>query len=312
MSTKVSVIIPSYNCKYAARTVDDVLEKATGDVEVILLLDAYWPLSLPKEDKRLTIVHKGTNGGMRNSINLGVQISKGDYIMKLDDHCSVAKGFDEVLKRDTEKNWLTVPTRYSLDPINWTTVHQGVCYEYMAYPYSTKSGIGLYSRKWWGEDGFGTNRGKKQFYWKEDRLRDTKIDDIMIFQGSCWFMHKSWFLEIGGLDEGANTLYQEPQELTFKTWLSGGRCVVNKNTWYAHLYKTDDNKPGAETHGRGYKLDLHAMRKTERAGNKYWMLDQWPKAKKPMKWLIEKFWPIPGWPPDWEQQKLKWEQEHDN
>jgi hypothetical protein len=63
---------------------------------------------------------------------------------------------------------------------------------------------------------------------------------------------------------------------------------------------------------RGYRLDLTSMRKTERFGTWYWMNDQWSGAKYPMKWLIEKFWPIPGWPENWEEEKAAWNKRFPN
>ncbi len=149
----------------------------------------------------------------------------------------------------------------------------------------------------------------EEYYWKENQLKHLMVDEIMIFHGSCWFMEKDHFLSIDGLDEVMfKTLYQEPQELSFKTWLSGGRVIVNKHTWYAHMYK--GKAFGDEPNIRGYKLDLSAMRMTERFGTWYWMNDQWPKARKKMEWLIDKFAPIPGWPENWREERLKWNEKY--
>jgi hypothetical protein len=115
-------------------------------------------------------------------------------------------------------------------------------------------------------------------------------------------MEKSHFEHIGGLFD-YKTMYQEPAELTFKTWLSGGRCIVNKNTWYAHMYKGKDLSE--VPHARGYKLDLTAMRETERYGTWYWATDQWPLATRKFEWLVEKFWPISGWPDNWKEERDK-------
>lgn len=298
---KLSVIIPSYNCQYVSRTVDDIFSKAKEEIEVIVLLDNYWPTPLINDHKNLIIVHKGKQTGMRDSINLGVEIATGKYIAKCDDHCLFGEGFDVALKKESQENWLQVPSKYSLDAKTWTIVRQAVEYEFMAFPYSSKSGIGLYSKKWLGKNGINPpNRRVSEWYYKENERINIKIDDIMIIQGSFWFMEKQHFINIGGLFN-YKTMYQEPQELTFKTWLSGGKVVVNKNTWYAHMYKGDDF--GDEPHIRGYELNLNAMRKTERYGNWFWMNDKWELATRKMKWLIDKFSPIPSWPEDWEFQR---------
>jgi hypothetical protein len=49
---------------------------------------------------------------------------------------------------------------------------------------------------------------------------------------------------------------------------------------------------------------------TKRFHTWYWMNDKWPMIAegRSMKWLLEKFLPMSGWPADWEQQKVKYEQ----
>ena len=38
-------------------------------------------------------------------------------------------------------------------------------------------------------------------------------------------------------DEKYGPFTQEAQEISNATWLSGGRVMVNKKTWYAHYHK---------------------------------------------------------------------------
>jgi len=312
--SKLSVIIPSYNCRHVARTVQDVIEKASGDIEIIVILDNYWPeLPIPKH-KNLVIVHKGQTGGMRQSINMGARIATGEFIMKCDDHCSFSEGFDEALKAHSELHTISIPQRYSLDSENWIPIRRSVAYEFATYPYiyldRFRYGTGLVAKKYVGDDGLTVqNTGFHEYYKKEYALEHIMIDEIMIFHGSCWFMPRDHFFSIDGLNEELfETLYQEPQELSFKTWLSGGRVIINKHCWYAHMFKGPDFGP--ELNARGYRLDLSAMRRTERFGTTYWMNDCWPKATKPMSWLIEKFWPIPGWPENWQEEKVAFEEKY--
>jgi hypothetical protein len=46
-------------------------------------------------------------------------------------------------------------------------------------------------------------------------------------------------------------------------------------------------------------------KETERFSTWLWMNDKWPKAKRPFKWLIDKFMPMEGWPQDWEKYIVK-------
>lgn len=311
---RVSVIIPSYNCPYVAITVDRLFERAAGDVEVVVVLDNYIPNPPIRQRPNLIIIHNKEHLGMRASINMGVRYATSNHIMKCDDHCVFGIGYDEILVRDSEPHQIAIPQRYSLDIDTWDRRKRPTAYEYAAYPYryldSQRYGIGLYATKWLGEKGDNPiNNGVSEFYRREIEREHILIDEIMIFHGSCWFMPKVHFTAIGGLEEKLfTTLYQEPQELAFKTWLTGGRVVVNKNTWYAHMHKAKEPKDGkAIPNARGYKLDTTAMRKTERFGTWYWMNDKCPVTRIPMAKLIEYFWPIPSWPENWQEEKVKWE-----
>ena len=307
---KVSIIIPSHHCKYAAQTVADLFAKATGDIEVIVVLDGWWPDPPIADHKNLTLIHRFPPLGMRQGINAAARIAKGDYLMKCDDHCIFGEGFDEILQADCDENWMSIPTRYSFDdPDNWIggpgkSRIGPTEYLFMTFPYykDNQFGMGLHGKKWLGDhegkEGNPTRTGS--WYYYERSRKDILIDDIIAIQGSCWFMPRKHFLRIGGLDEVHSYLiHQEPQELTFKTWLSGGRMVINKKTWYAHWHKSEVK--------RGIRMSRAAQYATEQYGSWYWMNDKWPLATRKMKWLLEKFLPMPGWPENWEEEKIKYE-----
>jgi len=274
--------------------VEDIFRQAKGPVEVIMMIDGAWPDPPVKDHPNLTLVHKGVPMGMRDSINRGVQIAKGKYIMKSDDHCAFGEGFDEILKRDhKEDNWITIPARYSLDPIQWERTRGPICYMYLTFPYDHHDlfGTGFHGTKWHGPQGLHGS------YWHlENERRRTKIDDMMIFQGSCYFMTRKHWEFMEGLDEENHyIMYDEAIELDFKTWLSGGRVIINKNTWYAHLHKGKTWKS---------KIDWHLSKRhkilSEIYNTDYWMNNRWPKQTRPLKWLIDKFSPLDGWPEGWE------------
>ena len=102
--SKVSVVIPSRNERFLAPTIQDVLSKSRGDIEVIAILDGYWPDPPLPEDPRLKLAHFGVARGMRPGINAGIEVATGDYILKLDAHCMLAEGFDVTLLADIEDN----------------------------------------------------------------------------------------------------------------------------------------------------------------------------------------------------------------
>lgn len=113
----------------------------------------------------------------------------------------------------------------------------------------------------------------------------------MEFQGSCWFMSKAHFERMGFMRiEGYSGWGQEAEELGLTTWLHGGRVLTNKLTYYCHLHK-------GPTYGRGYTMSRDAVRACNVFSFKLWVHERREFFVK----YIEKFWPVPGWPWDWER-----------
>ena len=271
----ISIVIPSRNEKYLLKTTEDLLVKSRGDVEIIIILDGYWDALL--DDKRVSVIHRGVSRGMRPAINSGVAISKGEYILKVDAHCMFDEGYDVKLVADCEKNWVVVPRRKRLEPISWTVIGDGrpdIDYEYMCYPYRNGELVGLHGVIWDEKN-------------KSKQLKKEPITDLMSAQGSCWFMPKDYFYELELMDDvNYGTFFGEFQEIALKAWLSGGRVVRNKKTWYAHWYKGKH---------RGYSL--HTDISVPRNHTMKWMNmgEAWHKQTIPIEWLLEKFAPVPGW-----------------
>ncbi|TSC86277.1 MAG: Uncharacterized protein G01um101416_700 [Microgenomates group bacterium Gr01-1014_16] len=282
----LSVLIPNWNCAFVTKTIQDLFEKAVGEIEIIVTVGDKWPETLV-EDKRVTYIHAGSVKGMRFGINAAAALAKGKYIMKTDDHCLFAPGFDKVLiDNHLEDNWVSVPRRYSLDAENWqiNQTRPFRDYHYLSFPAPDKPQEGLRGMEW-------PEMTRKRSNPKYD------VDDLMSFQGSCWFMTKNHFDNfLHGLDEAQyGTFAQEPQEIGLKTWLGNGRLIINKKTWYAHLHK---DKRYMSPQSREYKKELHDGHVFT---TNYWMNNKWPERKHDLAWLIEKFWPLPGWPDNWRQ-----------
>lgn len=285
---KVSVLIPCRDSRYLAKTVNDVLSKSRGDIEVIVHLDGIWPDPLLKDDPRLVVIHRSVSMGMRAGIESAASIARGQYLLKTDDHCLFEEGFDEVLKADCEDDWVVVPRRDRLDAENWKKQENEkppIDYHYLSWPYEKPDETGMHGTIW-------NQRAKER--------ADILIDDEMSSQGSCWFMKKRHFRRIGGLpEEGYGNFVQEFQQIGNKTWLGGGRVVVNKKTTYLHWHKGK----GA---GRGYFISKNAMISGTHWSADYWINNRWPDRKCDIEWLIEKFNP-PGWPADWQEQRHHYE-----
>lgn len=289
---RVSIIVPTRNEQFhiegkvfdcVGNTIRDIHSKARGDIEIIAVLDGYWPNPALPDLPNLLTLHKGGAGGMRPAINDGVRVSSGEFLMKLDGHCALSEGFDLDLKADYhEKNWIVVPRRDRLDADTWTLQVTGkppIDAHYLSNPYERPGDLscGLHGTVW------------------NDRAQTRKsilLDDEMSSQGSCWFMHRDHWDRLGEMDvQKYGNFIQEFQEIGLKTWLGGGAVKVNKNVQYLHLHK-------GKRFGRGYFISKDEMNRGATFATAYWMGNLWPERTHDLKWLIEKFSPVPTWPSD--------------
>lgn len=295
---KVSVIIPcrseTYevipNVSVVARTVQDIFEKATGDVEVIVGFDGP-PYSAIHCHENLTVLNLKWQG-TKPLINQMVDIASGKYILKTDAHCMFSKGFDETMQMGMEDNMIMMPRFYVLDAENWRW-QDGRFYDYffLPCPFTYKRGFLFQAGGHW----------KERTY---ERIGFTPLDENMKLHGSAFFFAKDFFVNcLGGLEEdnGSGTWNGEDTELTFKTWLGpwGGKIMVNKVAWYAHMHR-GGQRP-REWHSSTREAYASAMWTA-----RYWMANSWEKQVHPIEWLIDKFSPVPGWPDNWKELYKEW------
>jgi len=272
----LTVIIPARNEKYLERTMRNVLDNAEGEIEIIAVLDGYVPEpQIHMNDDRVKFIHNEESIGQRQSINQAARIAKGKYIMKLDAHCAVDKGLDVILARDCEYGMTMIPRMYNLHTPDWTPkLHKRTDYMYISSPHADKPFRAMY-------------------YGSKQEKNDKMIDDIMCCMGPCFFMHKDRFWELDGCDEGHGSWGQQGIEVACKAWLSGGRLVVNKNTWFAHWFR-GGGVPKGEKKGFPYQLKQAQVNKARKRSQGLWLDNKWDKQKRDFQWMVDKFNP-PGW-----------------
>ena len=288
---RVSVLIPSRNEPFLQKTVDEVLGKATGDIECVVMLDGAPPVTPLRPDPRLVILENSVARGIGASMMQMAHAATGRYIMKLDAHCLLAEGYDETLQADCDRDWLVVPGRYQLKEDAWERGYGPIHYLYITYPWlcEPQFGCGMHGKKWLGENGL-----EGRYFYREKRDANILLDDIITFQGSSYFMHRDFFLAIDGIGDRF-MLHQEATTIGMKVWSAGGRCVRNKKTWYAHLHK-------GQKHGRGYYISKKYSIDSNRIAADCWMNDSWSGIVpgRGIHWFVQHFWPLPGWPDDWD------------
>lgn len=269
----LSVLITARNEIYLERTIRDVLQNARGEIEVLVMLDGYLPdPQIVIGDDRVTFFHHEESKGQRQSINELARAAKGKYLMKLDAHCAMDEGFDVKLIEDYVEGEVHLPRMYNLDRHKWLPKkHKKTDYMYIGFNERGE----LRSLYYGGE------------MYKEMHRRPQLLDETMGMMGPCRFMSAKTFWDLGGCDEGHGSWGSEGIEWAMKAWLSGGRLMVNKKTWFAHWFRASDG-------GFPYKIHQSDIDKARVYAESMWLQDKWPKQKRSITWLIEHFNP-PGW-----------------
>ena len=266
----VSVVVPGRCEPYFQQTVDSALERATGDIEVIAIVDG--PGQEPvlfSDDPRVKIIVLDKSIGQRAAYNLGVRESSGEFVMKIDAHALMSPGYDEALKAHCPPKTVVLPEMRRLDVKTWKAKGRGRT-RFMFF------GLDLYCH-----------------YWKDYRKREAaqvEYPEVMTGQGSCWFTTREWNDHIGLLDEGVGSWGNVGIEVSLRTWLCGGSQIVNKKAWQAHWFRRDDG-------GFTYPMDGRQVGRAHKytRENYYYKDDAFLNQTRPFLWLFEKFAPVPGW-----------------
>ncbi|MCR4324170.1 MAG: glycosyltransferase [Candidatus Curtissbacteria bacterium] len=300
---KVSIIIPSCGEKdiNIFRTLKSIYENATGECEVIVGLNGEPFNDIPKDlFPNLKIIRFPVNVGIKTNINSLAALATGKYIYKSDAHCAFGKGFDEILQADMQDDWVVTPRFYVLNGETWEWQDDRFYdYFYLSCPFTDKRGLRFKAGGHWPERTeerkFGN--GKFGIVNTKEGIDSFFIDETPQIHGSGWFMTKDRFFELGGFpitDPYGHG--QEPLWIALKNWVEGGKVMVNKKTWYAHLHQ--DSKD------RGYPEDKVATERTYNLTAEYWL--KHPKFE----WFVDKFMPMPTWDPDWREKLQEWREQN--
>lgn len=307
MSALFSIIIPARDEEHLQRTIQCALDNIEGDTEIIAICDGYWPEPPVPDNPRVHIIHHTVSVGQRAATNEGARLSTAKYIMKADAHCTFDKGFDVKLMQPYESGEIgmdttTIPRLYNLHGFNLKCL--GCGYERYQSPTTNpcpecKQTVGvervmIWKPRWHKRVDFCRIDSSMRFqYWRAFESRDAAkgdICDVMGNLGACFMMPRERFLALGGMDEKHGSWGQFGTEISCKSWLSGGRQVVNKRTWYSHLFRTQGGDFGFP-----YQLSQNQIERARDYSVWLWKEGNWPLAARPLRWLIDHFAPVPDW-----------------
>lgn len=306
----LSILIPARNEMFLARTIEDILANIEADTEVIAVLDGQWAEPPIPCHERVSLVYVPEAVGQRAAANLACKLSMAKYVMKVDAHCSFDKGFDRKMLeafKGVGDNVTMVPTMRNLWAYDWK------CYKCGWKKYQGPTPLKCEScgettkmrRKmlWIGKTNpqsnsycfdpephfqyFGEYTRRPEY--KKD-LEEKGLTETMSLQGSCFMMTREKYLELNICDEVLGSWGNQGIEVACKTWLSGGRVVVNHNTWYAHMFRTQGGDFGFP-----YPQSGNEVARCKKKVRNLFFDGKWDKAVHPLSWLVEKFWPVKGW-----------------
>ena len=87
-------------------------------------------------------------------------------------------------------------------------------------------------------------------------------------------MPRKRFWDLGGLDESHGSWGQLGTELACKSWLSGGKLITSKKTWFGHMFRTGNFRRHGES-SFPYPLSGNAQERAKQYSRDLWLNDKW-------------------------------------
>ena len=317
----LSVLIPARNEMFVALTVKTILDNIRGNTEVIVALDGEWANPGIPDDPRVTIVYFPEAIGQRAATNQACRLSRAKYVIKIDAHCAVDEGFDVKMLSDMQEDMTLIPTMYNLHAFNWKCLKCGKTWYQSPTPlFCCKDGDGKIrneqcdSKQFEREIVWKPRLNKKSLYYRFDKNlhfqywgdyrnrpeAQKELVEIMSTQGSCFMISRKRYWELNICDEKHGSWGQQGVEVAMKTWLSGGRLITTKKTWYSHMFRTQGGDFGFP-----YPMSGTDQDKARQYSKELWLQNTWPLKKegRDLNWVLNKFYPVPDWHYDPKTQK---------
>ena len=311
----LSIVIPARHEEWLSHTVKDILEKKRARTQVIAVLDGTWAEPPLEDHEDLVIIKLNEVHGQRGATNVGARLSRAKWIAKTDGHCCFDEGFDAKLLKAVEghDDWTITPAMKNLHAFNWMCDTCGMEFYQGEKPAKCPSEMcqfsteeSTYTKKVYfiprDKSPFMNNRGPTStaYRFTPDRLQfkyfdalkryqTEEISETMSLQGSFFMISRERYFDLNICDESWGGWGQQGTEVAVKSWLSGGRVVVHKGTWYAHMFRTNNqlsfpwNKNLKE--GQGSQ-----QQRAREASINLFKKNAWDKQVRPMSWLIKRFW----------------------
>ena len=310
----LSILIPARNEEYLYKTVQEILEKKRGKTEIIINLDGAWADPPIPDHPDITIIYNNFSLGQRGGTNQACRLSRAKYVMKADAHLAYDEGFDVKLMSEMKDHYTMVPRMYNLHVFEWKCNKCGkrwyqsptptYCRKDYEDPKKERNPLCdnttdftkeiIWKPRWHKRTDFMRFDNTLHFqYWGDFKNRPEAQPDIaptMSLVGACWMVTRERYWALNMSDERHGSWGQQGTEVACKTWLSGGELVVNKKTWYAHLFRTQGGDFGFPYPNPGEQIE-----NARRYSRELWFNNKFEGQIHPLSYLLEKFWPVRGW-----------------
>jgi hypothetical protein len=229
---------------------------------------------------------------------MAARMSEAKYVAKTDAHCAFDQGFDVKLMADMQDDWTVAPIMRNLHVFDLVCPNGHRRYQSPDGPCKECGEPTTKDIVWIPK----TNPQSRAYcfdaephfqYFREFSKRPEGKGDLtetMSLQGSFFMMTREKYFELGMNDESFGSWGSQGIEIACKTWLSGGRVMINQKTWHAHCFRTQGS-----SFGFPYPISGNQVDRAKKMARDLFFNNKWDKAVHPLSWLIEKFAPIPGW-----------------
>lgn len=313
MKYDLSLLIPARSEQFISNTVEDILKNKRGKTEILVGLDGEWAEIEDHPDVRIIYVSESI--GQRAMQNKLAKLSTAKYVAKVDAHCAFSEGFDvELMKTFDElgENIVVAPLMKNLWAYDWKCMKCGSRWyqgptpvkcmkrgkntsEVLEHPEcdGTKFTQRIVFKPRPDTPNSCSYRFDKDLhfqYHNEYKKKQTgDLVESMSLQGSFFLCTRVKYFELPLCDETWGSWGQQGSEAAIKTRTSGGKVIINKRCWYAHLFRT---QPGFSF---PYQQSGRAQQKARDICNDIFKNSKWEKQVYPLSKILDDFWLIPGW-----------------
>lgn len=209
---ELSILIPSRNESLLQRTIDDIVEHAEAETEIIVGLDGWrpedWGEYIGSKQFPIKYIHLNESIGQRAMTNRLCEKARGTYVMKSDAHCSYSQGFDRKMLALMDDKTVLAPLLMPMDGRTWA----------------------INGKKQSAQFVFNSN-------FVVEYIEGKPAGETMCLQGAAWMISRKNYWDWNICDETLSSWGAQAAEIGIRTFLNGGVCKTTSDAYYGHVFR---------------------------------------------------------------------------